>query len=296
MSMAEQTALAERFEEQRGHLRAVAWRMLGSASEADDAVQETWLRLSRSDISAVENLGGWLTTVVSRVCLDTLRTRTARREEPLDPERPEPAAGRADGSDPEYEALLTDSVGPALLLVLDTLNPAERVAFVLHDIFSVPFEDIAAIIDRPAAATRQLASRARRRVRGATAPLDADSARQRDVVSAFLTASRNGDFDALVALLDPDAVLRADPAALAMGGMQAEQGAAAVARTFSGRAAAVQMALIDGIAGATWAPGDRPRVLFAFTFADDDGTITRIDLLADPDRLAHSDVTILGKD
>lgn len=294
MTTAEQAALAERFEDERGHLRAVAYRMLGSASEADDAVQETWLRLSRADVGEVANLGGWLTTVVSRVCLDTLRTRTSRREEPLDPERPEPIASWADGTDPEYEALLADSIGPALLLVLDTLNPAERVAFVLHDIFSVPFEEIAAIIDRPAAATRQIASRARRRVRGATTPLDADTARQRDVVSAFLAASRDGDFAALVALLDPDAILRTDDAAARLGTQVDEHGSAAVARFFSGRAAAAQLALIDGVAGATWAPGDKPRVLFAFTFADN-GSITRIDLLADPERLERSDVTLLER-
>ena len=232
--------------------------------------------------------------MASRVCLDTLRTRTVRREERLDPERPEPVASRAEGTDPEYEALLTDSVGPALLLVLDTLNPAERVAFVLHDIFAVPFDEIAPIIDRPPAATRQIASRARRRVRGATTPLDADTARQRQVVSAFLAASRNGDFDALVALLDPDAMLRADATAVRMGTTAEERGSAAVARIFSGRAAAAQLAVIDGVAGATWAPGDKPRVLFAFTFADD-GTITRIDLLADADRLERSDVILLEK-
>ena len=295
MSMADQVALAGWFEGQRSHLRAVAYRMLGSVSEADDAVQETWLRLSRSDVSEVGNLGGWLTTVVSRVCLDILRTRTSRREEPLDPERPERVASRVDGTDPEYEALLADSVGPALLLVLDTLNPAERVAFVLHDIFSVPFDEIAAIIDRPPATTRQLASRARRRVREATTPLDIDATRQRDVVSAFLAASRDGDFDALVALLDPDAMIRTDEAAARLGTRVDERGSTAVARFFSGRAAAARMALIDGVVGATWAPGDRPRVLFVFAFAND-GTITRIDLLADADRLERSEVTLLGRE
>ncbi len=295
MSMADQVALAGRFEDQRGHLQAVAYRMLGSVSEADDAVQETWLRLSRSDVGDVENLGGWLTTVVSRICLDTLRTRTSRREEPLDPERPEPIASRADGADPEYEALLADSVGPALLLVLDTLGPAERLAFVLHDIFAVPFDEIAPIIDRPPATTRQLASRARRRVRGATTPLDADASRQREVVSAFLAASRNGDFDTLVALLDPDAMLRADDAAARMGTHVEERGSAAVARFFSGRAAAAELALIDGVVGAAWAPGGKPRVVFAFAFADD-GSIAGIDLLADQARHAQMAVTLLGRE
>ncbi len=293
--MAEHDPLADRFETHRSHLRAVAYRMLGSVSEADDAVQETWLRLSRSDVSDIENLGGWLTTVVSRVCLDTLRTRTSRREEPLPPDLPEPVASRADGTDPEYEALLADSVGPALLLVLDTLTPPERLAFVLHDIFAVPFDEIAPILDRPPAATRQLASRARRRVRGATTPLTPDADRQRQVVSAFLAASRNGDFDALVALLDPDALLRADDAAARLGTNVDERGSAAVARFFSGRAAAAELALIDGVVGAAWAPGDRARVVFAFTFADD-GSIAGIDLLADPVRHAQMTVTLLGRE
>ncbi len=293
--MAEHDPVADRFETHRSHLRAVAYRMLGSVSEADDAVQEAWLRLSRSDVSDVENLGGWLTTVVSRVCLDTLRTRTSRREEPLSPELPEPVAGRTDGTDPEYEALLADSVGPALLLVLDTLTPPERLAFVLHDIFAVPFDEIAAIIDRPPATTRQLASRARRRVRGATTPLDADASRQREVVSAFLAASRNGDFDALVALLDPDALLRADEAAVRMGSTAEERGAAAVARIFSGRASAAELALIDGVVGAAWAPGGKPRVVFAFTFSHD-GSIVDIDLLADPVRHGQMALTLLGQE
>src|ERR687890_506691 len=212
--MDENEFLAKRFEEHRSHLRAVAYRMLGSLSEADDAVQEAWLRLSRSETSGVENLGGWLTKVVGRVCLDMLRSRTSRRVmplgEPLGTRVPEPLVSRADGIDPEHEALLADSVGLALLVVLETLTPAERLAFVLHDMFSVPFEEIAPIVERSPEATRQLASRARRRVRGAAPVPDADLTAQWEVVEAFLAASRNGDFDALVAVLDPDVVLRAD--------------------------------------------------------------------------------------
>src|SRR4051794_4823601 len=208
--MSEHDWLAERFEEHRRHLRAVAYRMLGSVSEADDAVQEAWLRLSRSDSREIENLGGWLTTVVGRVCLNVLRTRRTRREQPLDVHVPEPIVSREGGLDPEYEALLADSVGLALLVVLETLSPAERLAFVLHDMFAVPFEEIAPMVDRTPAATRKLASRARTRVRGATPMPDPDVARQREVVAAFLSAARKGDFDALVAVLDPDVVLRAD--------------------------------------------------------------------------------------
>src|SRR5438876_1033279 len=202
--------MAEQFEAHRQRLRTVAYRMLGSQSEADDAVQESWLRLSRADTSGVENLGGWLTTVVARVCLNILRARTARREEPLAVHLPDPIVGRADGTDPEHEALVADSVGLALLVVLEALSPAERVAFVLHDVFAVPFEEIAPIVERSPAAARQLASRARRRVQGADTVPDADLARQRAVVDAFFAAARDGDFDALVAVLDPDVVLRSD--------------------------------------------------------------------------------------
>src|SRR6266480_3480972 len=209
--------MVERFEEHRGHLRAVAYRMLGSLSEADDAVQESWLRLSRADTSDVANLGGWLTTVVARVCLDMLRSRKARSEESLGPHVLEPAVGQEDRSHPEQETLLADSVGLALLVVLETLAPPERVAFVLHDMFDLPFDEIAPIVARTPAAARQLASRARRRVRGAATVPDADRTRQREVVEAFLAASRGGDFDALLAVLDPDVVLRADPAAARMG-------------------------------------------------------------------------------
>ncbi|HEX5877444.1 MAG TPA: sigma-70 family RNA polymerase sigma factor [Actinomycetota bacterium] len=276
--------LAERFEAHRAHLRAVAYRMLGSPSEADDAVQEAWLRVSRADTGRVENLGGWLTTVVARVALDMLRARGARREEPLDDHRPDPATVLPrEGTDPEQEAILADAVGPALLVVLDTLTPAERLAFVLHDLFGVPFDEIAAILGRSPAAARQLASRARRRVRGADPDPGADRTRQRRVVDAFLAAARDGDFDALVALLDPDVVLRADPAAVQIGADAEVRGAAAVAGTFTGRARVTRPALVDGVPGAIWAPGGRPRVAFAFSFAG--GRIAAIDLVADPDRL-----------
>ena len=290
--MAEHDWLAERFETHRTHLQAVAYRMLGSPSEADDAVQEAWLRLSRSGAADVENLGGWLTTVVSRVCLDMLRSRTARREEPLDPPVHEATPTHTDGVDPEQEALLADAVGPALLVVLETLAPAERLAFVLHDMFAVPFDEIAAIVGRSPAAARQLASRARRRVQGAATDAPADRARQRAVVDAFLAASRQGDFDALLALLDPDVVLRADEAAVRTGGVAAEvRGAAAVAETFAGRARAAQPALVDGTVGLAWAPGGRPKAVFDLTIAD--GKIVAVDLILDPDVLADLDVVLL---
>jgi RNA polymerase sigma factor (sigma-70 family) len=284
--------LAERFEEHRPHLRAVAYRMLGSAAEADDAVQEAWLRLSRSGAGGVENLGGWLTTVVGRVSLDMLRARRARREDPLGDRLPDELASREGGGDPEREALLADAVGPALLVVLETLTPAERLAFVLHDLFAVPFEEIAAVLGRSEAAARQLASRARRRVQGTPAAPDADPGRQRAVVDAFLAAAREGDFDALVALLDPDVVLRADPAAVQAGSAAEVRGAPAVAETFSGRARFARPALVDGAAGAVWAPGGRPRVVFAFTIAG--GRITGIDLVADPERLRRATITLGG--
>src|SRR6266480_3237648 len=238
--MDEHEWLAEQFEAYRSHLRAVAYRMLGSVSEADDAVQESWLRLSRSDTSGVENLGGWLTTVVARVCLDMLRTRESRHEEPLDEHVPDPIVSREDGMDPEHEALLADSVGAALLVVLESLAPAERLAFVLHDMFAVPFGEIGAIVGRSPNAAKQLASRARNNVQGSAPVPDADPTRQREVVDAFLAASRNGDFDALVALLDPGVVLRADGEAVRMGSPEEVRSAAAVAGTFSGRALAAQ--------------------------------------------------------
>ena len=282
--------LAQRFEENRTHLRAVAYRMVGSLSEADDAVQEAWLRLSRSDTSDVENLGGWLTTVVARVCLDMLRSRESRREEPMGADVPEPIGSPEDGIDPEHEALLGDSVGLALLVVLETLAPAERVAFVLHDLFAVPFDEIAPIVGRSPAAARQLASRARRRVQGATVP-DADLTRQREVVDAFLAASRGGDFDALLAVLDPDVVLQADREAVHMGASREVRGAAAVADTFSGRARAAQPALVNGAVGLVWAPRGQPTVVFGFTITR--GKIVEIDLVADPERLRQLDVAVL---
>ncbi|MDF2744867.1 MAG: putative polymerase sigma factor [Actinomycetia bacterium] len=279
--------LAERFEAHRPHLRAVAYRMLGSAAEADDAVQETWLRASRAGADEVDNLGGWLTTVVARVCLNQLRSRRSRPEAPLDDQAAELADGAAD---PEAEAVLADAVGPALLVVLDTLSPAERLAFVLHDLFAVPFGEIAEILGRSEAAARQLASRARRRVQGAEAP-EGDRARQRLVVEAFLAASRKGDFEALLRLLDPRVVARADAAAVAAGAEAEVRGARAVAGTFVGRARFARPALVEGAVGAVWAPGGRPRVVFAFTVSD--GRVAEIRLLADPERLAELDLVPL---
>ncbi len=284
----EQDRLAERFEENRTHLRAVAYRMLGSLSEADDAVQESWLRLSRSGTTGVENLTGWLTTVVARVCLDMLRSRTSRREEPLGTYAPDLTVT----TDPEHEVLLADSVGLALLVVLETLAPAERLAFVLHDMFGVPFDEIAPILGRSPAAARQLASRARRRVQGASTVRDADLTRQREVVDAFLAASRGGNFDALLAVLDPDVVLRADRAAVQMGASKEVRGATAVAGTFSRRARTAQPAVVNGTAGLVWAQRGRPRVVFSFTITR--GKIVAIDLLADPERLSQLDLAILN--
>lgn len=284
--------LAERFEANRTRLRAVAYRMLGSRSEADDAVQEAWMRLSRSDTSEVENLSGWLTTVVSRVCLDLLRSRASRGEEPLDADAFDAIGSRENGSDTEREALLADSVGLALLVVLETLAPAERVAFVLHDMFDLPFDEIAPIVGRSATAARQLASRARRRVQGAAPAADADRSRQRDVVDAFLAASRGGDFNALLALLDPDVVLRADQAAVEAGASSEVRGSADVAKTFAGRARVAKPALVNGAVGLVWAPGGRPRVVFGFTITE--GKIVAIDLVAAPERLSQLDLVVLG--
>jgi RNA polymerase sigma-70 factor, ECF subfamily len=283
--------LAERFEANRTHLRAVAYRMLGSRSEADDAVQETWLRLSRSDTSRVDNLGGWLTTVVARVCLDMLRSRRSRREEALGDHVPDAIAARSDGVDPEEEALLADSVGLALLVVLDTLTPAERLAFVLHDMFAVPFDEIAPIVGRSSSAAKMLASRARRRVQQADTVPDTDLGRQRAVVEAFLAASRGGHFDALLEMLDPDVVLRADRAAVVAGAPGEVRGAPAVAEQFSGRARAAQPALVNGVAGAVWASRGRPRMVFGFTITR--GKVVAIDILSDPERLAQLDVSLI---
>jgi RNA polymerase sigma-70 factor (ECF subfamily) len=296
--MDENQWLAERFEENRPHLRAVAHRMLGSLAEADDAVQDAWLRFSRSDTSEVANLGGWLTTIVARVCLNMLQSRRSRREEPLDEQVPA-ASG---GIDPEREAVLADSVGSALLVVLDTLAPAERLAFVLHDMFAIPFDDIAPIIERSPAAARQLASRARRRVQGVAAP-PADLTRRREVVEAFLAASRKGDFEGLLAVLDPDIVLRADAVTVAAAEAGRATGAPALVReirgvtavvdTFAGRAQHAQPALIDGAAGLVWAPDGKVRAVFDFTITD--GKIVAIELLSDPELVRGLDVTILGR-
>src|SRR5260221_4101397 len=290
--MDEHEWLAKQFDAERPHLRAVAYRMLGSLTEAEDAVQESWLHLSRSDTSGVENLGGWLTTVIARVCLDMLRSRKSRREEPLGADVPEPIMSGEDGIDPEHEALLADSVGLALLVVLDTLNPAERLAFVLHDLFAVSYVVIAPIVGRSPTTARQLASRARRRVRGAATVPDADLTRQREVVDAFLAASREGSFDALLAVLDPDVVLRADRAAVSAGASREVRGAPAVAKQFSGRARSAQPALVNGAVGAVWAPRGRPRVVFGFTITR--GKIVAIDILADPTRLRQLDLAVLN--
>jgi len=281
--------LAERFEAHRAHLRGVAYRMLGSLAEADDAVQEAWLRLSRSGAGGVENLGGWLTTVVARVCLDMLRSHTSRREEPLDEQVAGQAASREDGLDPEYEAQLADSVGLALLVVLDTLAPAERLAFVLHDMFDMSFGEIAPILGRSPAAARQLASRARRRVRGGATVLDAGMARQRDVIEAFLAALRGGDFEALVALLDPDVVVRA--------GTREVRGASTWARQalgFSKVARFARPALVNGTVGVVMAPRGRLFRALSFTFAHD--RIVRIDVVADPGQLRRLDLAVLPED
>ena len=292
--MDDQEWLAERFEEQRTRLRAVAYRMLGSLSEADDALQEAWIRFSRADRSDVENLGAWLMTVVARVSLNMLRSRQSRREEPLGVHMPEPIVDRADGTDPEHEALLADSVGLALLVVLDTLPPAERLAFVLHDMFAIPFEEIAPIVERSPGAARQLASRARRRVQGHTTLPDADLGRQREVVDAFLAAARDGDFDALVAILDPDVVVRADFGAVPAGASREIHGAEAVARqslSYSRAGVLAQPALINGVAGAVTTWHGQTISVGAFTIRG--GRVVAIDILADPERLRQLDLTVL---
>jgi RNA polymerase sigma factor (sigma-70 family) len=285
--------LGKRFEENRSHLRAVAYRMLGSPSEADDAVQESWLRLSRADTSNVDNLRGWLTTVVARVCLDMLRSRESRHEESLEANVGEANGDEADG-DPEREMMLADSVGLAMLVVLDHLVPAERVAFVLHDMFDLPFEEIAPIVGRSAMAARQLASRARRRVRGVTTTSGADRARQQEIVSAFRAASRSGNLEALLALLDPDIVVRADRAAVKLGAhlpLPAEvRGAESVANLFARQARGARPATINGAPGLVWAPGGETRVAFDFTITN--GKVASIVLIADPGRLAELEVVV----
>lgn len=293
--MADSTVLAQQFEEHRGHLRTMAHHMLGSATDADDAVQETWLRLSRADAAGIANMRAWLTTVVSRLCLDALRTRKARREDAADYGQsdlsPSLIAGTIGHVDPEHEALVADEIGPALLAVLERLTPSERVAFMLHDVFEVPFDQVAPIVDRSPDAAKMLASRARRKVRGASTPLDADQIAKRKVVSAFLAASREGDFRTLLQMLDPDAVLRADAAAAQMGGPEEIRGGRNLAEFFTGRAAAARIGLVDGVVNAMWAPGGNPRVIFDITIAN--GLVTGIELVADPARLSQMDVVIL---
>jgi RNA polymerase sigma-70 factor (ECF subfamily) len=290
--MSELEWLALRFEENRSRLRAVAWRMLGTQGEAEDAVQETWLRVSRAGAGDVENLAGWLTTVTARICLNMLESRRSRREEPVG-ELPEPDWGQQDGQAPEEQVLLANSIGEALLVVLDALAPAERVAFVLHDIFAVPFEEIAPIVDRTPTAARQLASRARRRIQGTPpGPPAAGKMRQREVVAAFLAASQRGDFAALLELLHPGVLYRSDEAGVRMGAPAAVRGPAEVARIFSGRAQAAQLAVIDGAPGLVWASGGKLRTVFTFTVTG--GKITGISMAADRDHLGRLDVTILG--
>ncbi|HEY0848583.1 MAG TPA: sigma-70 family RNA polymerase sigma factor [Bradyrhizobium sp.] len=284
--MNEKNFWAGQFEANRAHLRKVAYRMLGSVGEVDDAVQETWLRLSRSDAASVENLRGWLTTVVARVCLDMLRARKSRREEPMGPHVPEPAADNAH----ERESEMADNVGTALLVVLETLAPAERLAFVLHDMFAVPFEEIAPIVDRTPAAARQLASRARRRVQGAPAP-DAELSHKRRIVDAFLKASREGDFEGLLAVLDPDVAFHADAAAQRLGSLPEIRGAHAVAETFKGRARAAKTALVDGEVGVAVILGGALRIALRVSIADD--RIAAIEAVADAARLAELDLEVL---
>ena len=306
--MTETNWMADRFQENRARLRALAFRMLGSPAEAEDAVQEAWLRLTRSDAGQIDNLGGWLTTVVARVCLDTLRSRKSRREDSLDQhvEHVEqlaevPPRGGASG-DPEAEMMLADQVGPALLLVLDMLTPTERVAFVLHDLFDLPFHDIASIVGRSEDAVRQLASRARRRVRGGTSDRKPDAGRQREVVAAFLAASRGGNLNGLIALLAPEVSLRADPAAVQSAAANRDKGAPAflseicgvhvVAETLNGRARGLQLALVDGAPGAAWAPGGKPVVVFAFSVEGE--TIVAIEVIMERAHLNALDVEILS--
>jgi RNA polymerase sigma-70 factor (ECF subfamily) len=298
--MDQQSWLTERFEENRPRLRGVAYRMLGSLSEAEDAVQEAWLRLNRIDTATIENLGGWLTTVVSRVCLNMLRSRKLRREEPIGAQINEPSVERGEGADPEGEAVLADSVGVALLVVLDTLTPAERLAFVLHDLFAMPFDEIGSIVGRSPDAARQLASRARRRVRGAPAPSDAGRARQREVVEAFLRAARAGDIEGLLAVLDPDAVIRIDAAgridapAADAGKAREIRGASTWAKQFIALSRGlrfVQPALINGSVGLILAPGSKLSRVLTFTFTN--AKVTRVEVIGDPARLRELDIAVL---
>ena len=289
--MDEREWLAERFEEHRTHLRAVAYRMLGSLSEADDAVQEAWVRLGRTDADEIENLGGWLTTVVARVSLNTLRSRNRRREEPLAVHMPDPIVDPADGTNPEHEALLADSVGLALLVVLETLSPPERLAFVLHDMFAVPYDEIAPIIDRSPQATRQLASRARRRLQGERIEPDPDLRRQREVVEAFLAAAREGDFDALVATLDPDVVVRADLGGGVVSEVRGAEAVATNARAVTQSGLDVHLALVNGAIGVVSMRDGRPFSVGGMTVRE--GKIVEMDYLLDAERLAQLDLTVL---
>jgi len=305
--MTEHSWLTERFEENRPRLRGVAYRMLGSLSEAEDAVQEAWLRLNDIDAATIENLGGWLTTVVSRVCLDMLRGRKSRREESMGAQVTEPRVVRGEGANPESEALLADSVGVALLVVLNTLTPAERLVFVLHDLFGMPFDEIGPIVGRSSAAAKQLASRARRRVRGSPAPLDADKARQREVVEAFLKAARAGDIDALLTVLDPDAVIRIDAAARTDGVVRIDappeevgqprevKGASIWVRQMvalsRGLRFGVQTALIDGSIGLIFAP--RGKLVRALMFTFENAKVTRVEAIGDPAHLRKLDIAVL---
>jgi RNA polymerase sigma-70 factor (ECF subfamily) len=286
--MTGQEWLAERFEADRGHLRSVAYRMLGSMSEAEDAVQESWLHLSRADTSEVKNLSGYLTTIVARVCLDMLRSRRSRREDPMGEQAPPAADDQR--LDPEREAVLADSVGLALLVVLDTLAPAERLAFVLHDMFAVPFEEIAPIVGRSPAAARQLASRARRRVQDTNATPEFDVTRRREVVDAFLAAARGGDFEALLEVLDPDVIVRADQTAIQMGTEAELVGASAVAKAYLGRAAEAKTALVDGALAAVWMPRGVLRGMLVFGV--EGGKVVSIDVCADRDLLDNAEVSI----
>lgn len=287
--MSERDWIADRFEEHRGRLKRVAYRILGSPSEADDAVQEAWIRFSRADTSAVADLGSWLTTVVSRVCLNMLQSRRSHADLPLEEGLLEPDLSQEPAADPEAEAMLADSIGAAMLVVLDTLTPAERVAFVLHDMFAIPFDDIASIVGRSPMAARQLASRARRRVQGRGTESDPDGILHARLVDAFLAAARQADFRGLLAILDPDIVLSADREAVKIGAGEAH-GANDVASWFSGRAATARVAIVNGRAGLVWMPGDRPRVVFRFESRD--GKITGIELIAEQDRIRQMELVI----
>jgi RNA polymerase sigma factor (sigma-70 family) len=288
--MPDHDRLTEQFEASRPRLRAVAYRMLGSHAEAEDAVQETWLRLGRTDATRIDNLGGWLTTVIGRVCLDRLRSRGSRREDALDDHLPRDLRVPEE-EEPANQALLADSVGAALLVVLDLLPPAERVAFVLHDVFAVPFEEISTILERSPDAVRQLASRGRRKLQGTAPTADLDLVRQRHVVDAFLRAARGGDFDALVSLLDPDVVMRPDAAAVGMGSLRETRGATAVATVLSGGARGARLAIVEGLAGLVWAPAGTTRGVIEFTLKDD--KIIAIDVTGDADRLRELDIVTL---